>query len=174
VLEPLHRVLDMARDRAAAAASARTVRELATEYVDKHCKPHQRRWRDTELRLHNHVLPTLGDKKVGALRRAEVVELLDRLEHEYAATAAIASRRCRAHAHECFPSRYVMLQTSSSRSLVASPRVQNSALHFGEDQPRLEPADTPRHGREQDKGSATLLHDIVHNGEPETAASAER
>jgi hypothetical protein len=57
-------------ERAAGAASARTVRELATEYVDKHCKPHQRRWKDTELRLNNHVLPTLGDKMVSALRRA--------------------------------------------------------------------------------------------------------
>lgn len=71
-----------ALERAIAAASGRTVHELATEYVDKHCKPHQRRWRDTELRLNNHVLPTLGDKMVGEVRRADVVELLDLLEHE--------------------------------------------------------------------------------------------
>jgi integrase len=70
-----------AAQRLAAAASARSIRELASEYVEKHCKPHQRRWRDTELRLRNHVLPTLGDKPVGEIRRADVVDLLDRLEH---------------------------------------------------------------------------------------------
>src|SRR6516225_8307470 len=49
-------------ERQKAAASARTIRELAAEYIERHCKPHQRRWRYVELSLRNHVLPPLGDR----------------------------------------------------------------------------------------------------------------
>ena len=76
---------ERARAEAAAeftAASARTVRQLVTEYVENHCKAHLRRPRDTELRLTNHVLPKIGDRMVSELRRADIVELLDELEHE--------------------------------------------------------------------------------------------
>jgi hypothetical protein len=69
-------------ERQKAAASARTIRELAAEYIDKHCKPHQRRWRDLELRLNNHVIPALGDRAAGSIRRADIVELLDGIQHE--------------------------------------------------------------------------------------------
>jgi hypothetical protein len=69
-------------ERQKAEATARTVSELAAEYIDKHCKPHQRRWRDLELRLNNHVIPALGDRAAGSIRRADIVELLDDLQHK--------------------------------------------------------------------------------------------
>jgi hypothetical protein len=69
-------------ERQKAEATARTIRELAAEYVERHCKPHQRRWRDQELRLNNHVIPALGDRAAASIRRADIVELLDGLQHE--------------------------------------------------------------------------------------------
>ena len=59
----------------------RTMTELATDYVNKHCKLHQRRWRDTDLRLRNHVLPTLGNRPVASIRKGDMVDLLDEIEH---------------------------------------------------------------------------------------------
>src|SRR5215469_10471317 len=69
-------------ERLKAAASARTIRELAAEYIERHCKPHQRRWRKVELCIHSHVLPVLGDRVASDVRRADIVELLDDLEHK--------------------------------------------------------------------------------------------
>jgi hypothetical protein len=69
-------------ERRKAAASSRTVRELAAEYIERECKPYQRRWRDVELRIGNHVLPKLGDRAVGDVRRSDIVELLDDLQHK--------------------------------------------------------------------------------------------
>jgi site-specific recombinase XerD len=71
----------LAAERQKAAASARTIRELAAEYIERHCKSHQRRWRQVEIRLHNHVLPTLGDRAASDIRRADIVELLDDLQY---------------------------------------------------------------------------------------------
>jgi len=68
-------------ERQKAAASARAIRELAAEYVERHCKPHLRRWRQVELCLYNHVLPTLGARAANDIRRADIVELLDGLQH---------------------------------------------------------------------------------------------
>jgi integrase len=69
-------------ERLKAAASARTVRELVAEYVERHCKPHLRGWRQVEQRLHNHVLPVLGDKAAGDVRRGDILALMDDLQHK--------------------------------------------------------------------------------------------
>ncbi|HXU59969.1 MAG TPA: integrase arm-type DNA-binding domain-containing protein [Verrucomicrobiae bacterium] len=63
-------------------AAARTLGELAAEYVERACRPHQRRWRFVEQRLRNHVVPVLGDRMVRDIRRADIVELLDAMAHE--------------------------------------------------------------------------------------------
>jgi hypothetical protein len=68
-------------ERQKAEATARTVSELVSEYIEKHCRPHQRQWRDTELRLLKHVVPALGDRAANSIRRADIVELLDDLQH---------------------------------------------------------------------------------------------
>jgi hypothetical protein len=73
---------DQEVERQKAIASFRTIRELASEYVERHCKPHQRQWWPLELRLKNHVLPVLGDRAATDIRRADIVELLDAMQHE--------------------------------------------------------------------------------------------
>jgi len=70
-----------AAEQMQALASMRTVAELAAEYVENHCKPHQRQWKNVEARLRNHALPKLGKLQVTDIRRADIVELLDDIEH---------------------------------------------------------------------------------------------
>jgi hypothetical protein len=69
-------------ERRKAAASARTIRELAAEYLERHCRAHLRAWREVELRISNHVLAALGDRAASDVRRADIVELLDDLQHK--------------------------------------------------------------------------------------------
>jgi integrase len=59
-----------------------TVAALIAEYVEKHCKPNQRRWKLTERLFEQHVTPALGKKSLAELRRADIVELLDKLQNE--------------------------------------------------------------------------------------------
>ena len=67
----------------------RTVRVVVAEYIEKHCKPNQRRWKLTERMFETHVLPKLGDKPVSELRRADVIELLDHMQHKSGLTAQV-------------------------------------------------------------------------------------
>jgi integrase len=69
-------------ERQRAEATARTVSELVSEYIEKNCRPHHRRWRDVERRLLRHVTPVLGDRPADSVRRADIVELLDGLQHD--------------------------------------------------------------------------------------------
>lgn len=68
--------------KALALASARTVRTVVKEYITQHCKVTQRRWVLVEALFDQHVLPTLGDKQLTELRRADVLDLLDDLQHK--------------------------------------------------------------------------------------------
>ena len=68
--------------RRRAAAAARSVRHIVTDYT-KHCRSSGlRSWRQKEGVLERHVVPRLGNKSIAELRRADVVELLDHLQHE--------------------------------------------------------------------------------------------
>ncbi|EME68611.1 phage integrase family protein [Paramagnetospirillum caucaseum] len=67
----------------------RTMRVVVAEYIEKHCKPNQRRWKLTERMFEAHVLPKLGDKPVSELRRADVIELLDDMQHKGGLTAQV-------------------------------------------------------------------------------------
>jgi hypothetical protein len=69
-------------ERQKAAATARTIRELVAEYVERHCKPHLRGWRQIELCLHNHVLPTLGGRAASDVRRGDILTLMDDIQHK--------------------------------------------------------------------------------------------
>ena len=59
-----------------------TVGELLDEYVERYCKPNQRKWKLTERMFEAHVTPTIGKVPLGELRRADIVELLDDLQNE--------------------------------------------------------------------------------------------
>ena len=78
------------RRRAAQEADARrraadrpeTVADLLDRYIEKYCKPNQRRWKIVERMFENHVKSTaLGKKRLVEVRRADVVELLDDLQN---------------------------------------------------------------------------------------------
>jgi integrase len=59
-----------------------TVGDLLDEYVERYCKPNQRKWTLTARIFDSHVKPEIGRKPLGELRRADIVELLDDLQNE--------------------------------------------------------------------------------------------
>ena len=64
----------------AAEAKARPLSEIATAYLDS--VKRLRSWRIIESRTRCHIIPKLGNKRVGEVTRADVVEFLDDLERE--------------------------------------------------------------------------------------------
>ncbi len=56
-----------------AAISGRTLADVANEFVEKHAKPKQRTWRETERRLKVYVLPHWGDLPIGSVTRQAAV-----------------------------------------------------------------------------------------------------
>lgn len=65
---------------------------VANAYLDS-VKPRLRSWRSVESRTRCHIIPKLGNKPVGAVTRADVVEFLDDLEREYGLRHQV--NRCR-------------------------------------------------------------------------------
>ncbi len=59
-----------------------TVSDLLAEYVERYCKPNQRKWTLTARMFDSHVKPAIGRKPLADLRRADIVELLDDLQNE--------------------------------------------------------------------------------------------
>jgi integrase len=59
-----------------------TVGDLLDEYVERYCKPNQRKWTLTERMFDSHVKPAIGKIALIELRRADIVELLDDLQNE--------------------------------------------------------------------------------------------
>jgi integrase len=59
-----------------------TVGDLVDEYVERYCKPNQRKWTLTARMFDSHVKPAIGRKPLAELRRADIVELLDDLQNE--------------------------------------------------------------------------------------------
>jgi integrase len=62
----------------AAQAKARPLADIANEYLDN--VKHLRSWCSIESRTRCHIIPKLGNKPVGEVTRADVVDFLDRLE----------------------------------------------------------------------------------------------
>jgi integrase len=60
----------------------RTLGELLDEYVERHCKPSQRKWKLVQRMFASHVKPEIGKRPLAELRRADIVELLDDLQNE--------------------------------------------------------------------------------------------
>ena len=53
-------------------ARAGTVRELCSTYIERHAKPHKRSWVRDQNRIERWVLPAWASLKAGAIRRADV------------------------------------------------------------------------------------------------------
>jgi integrase len=66
-----------------------TVADLLDEYVEKHCKPNQRRWTLTERMFAAHVKPALGKVGLAELRRGDIAELLDDLQNKKGLAAQV-------------------------------------------------------------------------------------
>jgi hypothetical protein len=64
----------------AAEAKARPLYEIASAYLDS--VKRLRSWRSIESRTRCHIIPKLGNKPIGEVTRADVVEFLDDLERE--------------------------------------------------------------------------------------------
>jgi integrase len=67
-----------AEARRAAEAKARPLSEIASAYLDS--VKRLRSWRSIESRTRCHIIPKLGNKPIGEVTRADVVEFLDDLE----------------------------------------------------------------------------------------------
>ena len=69
-----------AEARRMAEAKARPLSEIASAYLDS--VKRLRSWRSIESRTRCHIIPKLGNKPIGEVTRADVVEFLDDLERE--------------------------------------------------------------------------------------------
>jgi integrase len=66
-------------ERRKAEARARTVGDVAADYL-AHVKA-LKSYRDIKSRLQNHIFPALGHRLIGDIRQADIVELLDKVQH---------------------------------------------------------------------------------------------
>ncbi|MBA2725645.1 MAG: tyrosine-type recombinase/integrase, partial [Actinobacteria bacterium] len=57
-----------------------TFGELAHDYLERYAKVRKRSWKNDELNLRLHILPEWKDRKVEAIKRADVIALVDRAE----------------------------------------------------------------------------------------------
>jgi integrase len=69
-----------AEERRKAEARARTIREIGEDYLT-HVEGHLRSYRNIDSRFRNHIFPALGNRLIGDVRQADIVELLDKLQH---------------------------------------------------------------------------------------------
>lgn len=57
--------------------TADTVEGLCKLYIEKHAKPNKRSWQNDQRMLNHDVIPAWGNRKAKAIRRRDVIDLLD-------------------------------------------------------------------------------------------------
>jgi integrase len=65
-----------------------TVAAFASEYIERHAKPNKRSWREDERLIHHDVLPAIGDLRIDAVTRRDIVTTLDVIRDRGADVAA--------------------------------------------------------------------------------------
>jgi integrase len=50
---------------------------VATDFIERHCKPKNRRWEDQQAMLNRYVLPRWKGRDIGDVRKRDVVQLID-------------------------------------------------------------------------------------------------
>jgi integrase len=80
-----------AEARRAAEAKAQPLSEIAIAYLES--VKRLRSWRSIESRIRRHIIPKFGNKRIGGITRADVVEFLDVLERKQGLRHQI--NRCR-------------------------------------------------------------------------------
>lgn len=77
---------ELEKQRAAAEierkAEKTTLETIAASFIEKYAKRRNRRWAETQRTLERLVLPAWRKKRIGQITRADVVELLDRIEDQ--------------------------------------------------------------------------------------------
>lgn len=59
---------------------ALTLEVLSKDFIERHCKPNNRRWKATEQVFRNHINPELGHMSAKDITRKDVNRLLDKLK----------------------------------------------------------------------------------------------
>lgn len=80
-------------DEQRAAERPQTVKDLTARYIADYAKANQRRWRLTERLFQMHVDPEIGATPLGALRRADIVALLDDMQNKKGLAAQVNRTR---------------------------------------------------------------------------------
>ena len=73
-----------------------TVRSVAAQFVELHCKPNNRSWAETERTLRNHVISRWGNRELASITRQNIRSLLADLVsegHPIAANRTLAAVR---------------------------------------------------------------------------------
>jgi integrase len=65
-----------------------TVAAFADEYLMRYARPHKRSWREDERLLRRDVLPTIGDLRIDAVTRRDIVTVIDAIRDRGAAVLA--------------------------------------------------------------------------------------
>ncbi len=81
-----------------------TVASVAKRFIAQECKGHIKSWRRVERTLEMYVTPTLGDKPIEGIKRADINALIDVLVDEDRAGGPMpgAAREVRKHVHHLF------------------------------------------------------------------------
>ena len=67
---------------------AETFSELCREYLDRYARPRKRSWQEDDRRIRKSLLPALGHRPVGKIRRAEVRSVLESISNRGAGIEA--------------------------------------------------------------------------------------
>jgi integrase len=70
-----------AEEQRKADARKRTIRDVGDEYL-AHIEGQLKSYRNIRSRFRHHIYPALGNRLIGEVRRADVVELMDRIQHD--------------------------------------------------------------------------------------------
>jgi integrase len=65
-----------------------TVAVFAAEYIERYAKPNKRSWREDERLIRHDVLPAIGDLRIDAVTRRDIVTMLDAIRDRGADVAA--------------------------------------------------------------------------------------
>jgi integrase len=93
-IDPREQIETEARE-VIAEQNAETLESVGRKFIQQYAKPRNRNWREGERMLERHVFPRWGKRPMHAIRRGEVVELLDEVAtaHPVAADRLLAQIR---------------------------------------------------------------------------------
>ena len=77
-------------------ARADTFANVAEDFVEKHCKRHNRSWKEQQSILQRHATPVWGDRPVAGLAKRDVIELVESIHDHgapYSANRTLATVR---------------------------------------------------------------------------------